>query len=254
MNKRRVLIVDDEPAFLTGLWELFGETYTLFTASDADTALQILAREPEIGVIVTDYRMPGMDGLALLHNVKTRYPRVMRALMTAYADMNLVVRALNEGAIHRFIAKPYRAHDFSRILAECSDLAAVAAGRSTTGRSRTILVAHDSANCQATLRMLLSPDFEVLTTANGVEALSILAKRTVDALVLGVGLELLDGCSIATYLKQEQHSTRLIVFWTSDVSGPVEHYLEECGADLVLDQRNQDSLPQIKRFLTRKLC
>jgi CheY-like chemotaxis protein len=254
VSKFRVLIVDDEPDFLSGLWGLFGETYTLFTATNAETALQILARERKIGLIVTDYQMPGMDGLALLVKVKTLYPQIVRVLMTAYADMALVVRALNEGEIHRFIAKPYRAPEFRKILEECRDLAAIAASRSTAGGGKTILVAHDSVACQAVLRMLLTPAYEVLTTANGIEAVNILAHRHVDAIVLGIGLALLDGCTIASYLKREQQAKTPVVFWSGDIEAPVEQYLEECGADLVLDHRNPDSLTQLQRFLAKKLC
>jgi len=253
MSKLRILIVDDEPALLAGLGGLFGEIHCLFTAMNADTALQILAREREIGVIVTDYKMPGMDGLSLLVKVKTLYPHIVRVLMTAYADMNLVVRALNEGEIHRFIAKPYRALEFGRILEDCRDLAAIAASHATTGGGKTILVAHDSAAAQAVLRMLLTSAYEVLSTNNGVEAINILAHRPVDAIVLGIGLALLDGCTIASYLKQEQHATTPIIFWSSEVSEPAERYLEECGADLVLDHRDPDSLTKLKQFLARKL-
>ena len=254
MNKLRILIVDDEPAMLSGLWGLFGERHYLFTATNAETALQVLERESGIGVIVTDYKMPGMDGLSLLVKVKTLYPQIVRVLMTAYADMNLVVRALNEGEIHRFIAKPYRAQEFSKILDDCRDLATIAAGHATTGGGKTVLVAHDSAVAQAVLRMLLTPSYEVLSTGNGIEAIDILAQRQVDAIVLGIGLALLDGCTIASYLRQERHATTPIVFWSSEVSDPAERYLEECGADLVLDHRDPESLTRLRQFLAKRLC
>jgi CheY-like chemotaxis protein len=253
MSKTRILIVDDEPVFLSGLFGLFGEIYAIFTATNAETALEILAREKEIGVIVTDYRMPGMDGLTLLVRVKALHPHIVRVLMTAYADMTLVVRALNEGEIHRFIAKPYRALEFGRILDECRGLAAIGAAHSPAGGGKTVLIAHDSAAAQAVLRMLLTPAYEVISTANGIEAVNILARRHVDAIVLGIGLALLDGCTIAAYLKQEQHATTPVVFWSRGVSVPTERYLEECGADLVLDQRDPDSLPRLRRFLAGKL-
>lgn len=253
MSKLRILIVDDEPALLAGLGGLFGEIHTLFTATNAETALQILSREREIDVIVTDYKMPGMDGLTLLVKVKALYPHIVRVLMTAYADMNLVVRALNEGEIHRFIAKPYRALEFSKILEDCRELAAIASSHSTTGGGKTALVAHDSAATQAVLRSLLTPAYEVLSTDNGIEAINILAHRQVDALVLGIGLSLLDGCTIASYLRKEKHAKIPIVFWSTEVSTEAEQYLEEIGADLVLDQRNPDSLTRLKQFLSRKL-
>ncbi|HWR97219.1 MAG TPA: response regulator, partial [Candidatus Methanoperedens sp.] len=84
-----MLVVDDEPAFLSGLWGLFAESYELFTSTNAAVALQTLTRE-RIDVIVTDYKMPGMNGLDLLVEVKKRFPQIVRVLMTAYADMDLV--------------------------------------------------------------------------------------------------------------------------------------------------------------------
>ena len=101
--------------------------------------------------------------------------------------------------------------------------------------------------------MLLAPAYEVLSTDNGIEAVNILAHRHVDAIVLGIGLVLLDGCTIASYLRQERHAATPIVFWSSEISEPAERYLEECGADLVLDQRDPDSLPRLREFLKKKL-
>lgn len=251
MTKCRVLIVDDETACFNGLWGLFGESYSLFTATSAEIALEILAREP-VGVIVTDYRMPGMNGLALLMEVKRRFPHVVRVLMTAYADMDLVVRALNEGEIQRFIAKPFRAQDFDRILRECRELAQAAA-RNGADAGQTVLVAHDSPTCRRALHLLLSRTYQVLTTANGVEAMNWIATRRIDAVVLGVGLELLDGCSIAAYLKKERKLEVPIIFWSGDVAGSFGEYLGECGADLVLDQHSHDSLVSLQQFLAKRL-
>lgn len=253
MTKCRVLIVDDEPALLSAAWGMLGETYSLFTATNAEAALQILERE-RIGVIVSDYQMPGMNGLALLIEVKRRFPRVVRVLMTAYADMDLVVRALNEGEIQRFIAKPCRAGIFTRILAECREMARAAEDRSDAPRGRTVLVGHDSPTLQASIRHLLSPEFDVLTTGNGVEVMTWLATKRVDALVLGVGLELLDGCTIATYLKQVRKLALPLAVLSSNVAGAFGEYLEECGADLVLDPDSPDSFPRLQKFLARLLA
>ena len=203
-------------------------------------------------MIVSDYKMPGMDGLSLLIEVKKRYPAVIRVLMTAYADMQLVIRAMNEGEIHRFISKPYKSFEFRRILEECLAMARIVERRATEPRGGPILVAHESVVSQAALRLLLTPAYQVLTTANGIEALNLLATRKIDAVVLGVGLEHLDGCSIADYLKKEKRSAVPLVFWASGVAGPYEEYLRECGADLVLDQHSQDSLTQLQQFLKKR--
>jgi CheY-like chemotaxis protein len=247
----RILIVDDSAVILSSLQEMFGREFTIFTAPGAKEALSILA-STAIDVIVTDFQMPGMDGLALLIEVKKRHPAVIRVLMTAYADMQLVIRAMNEGEIHRFISKPYKSFEFRRILEECQAMARIVEHRATEPQGRTVLVAHESAVSQAALRLLLTPAYQVLATANGIEALNLLATRRIDAVVLGVGLEQLDGCSIADYLKKEKRSTVPLVFWANGVAGPYEEYLRECGADLVLDQHSQDSLTQLQLFLKKR--
>jgi DNA-binding NtrC family response regulator len=115
MEKGRVLIVDDEPTILHGLSELFGQEYAVFTSASAERALTLLQSE-RIEVVVSDYKMPGMDGLSFLIEVRRRHPQIVRILMTAYADMQLVIRAMNEGEVHRFIAKPYKASELSTMI------------------------------------------------------------------------------------------------------------------------------------------
>lgn len=252
MDKGRVLIVDDEPSILYGLSELFGQEYTLCTSASAEQALTLLERE-RIEVVVSDYRMAGMDGLSFLIQVKRRHPEIVRILMTAYADMQLVIRALNEGEVHRFIAKPYKSAELRTMLRECTALARLLDHGLRQGGRRIVLIAHDSMASQTVLRTLLGPGYQVLATGNGIEAMSILARQQVDAVVLGIGLALLDGCTIATYLKQEQRAKTPVVFWASDVAGPFKSYLVECGADLVLDQNDPASLARLKNFLAAQL-
>lgn len=252
MDKGRVLIVDDEPTILSGLSELFGQEYAVFTSGSAEGALPLLGRE-HIEVVVSDYKMPGMDGLSFLIEVKRRHPEIVRILMSAYADMQLVIRAMNEGEVHRFIAKPYKTSELRTMLQECTGLARLIERGPQQGGKRTVLVAHDSIASQTALRMLLASNYQVLTTGNGIEAMSILALKQVDAVVLGIGLALLDGCTIATYLKKEQRAAAPVVFWANDATGPFQGYLEECGADLVLDQRDPDSFSRLQKFLKARL-
>jgi CheY-like chemotaxis protein len=253
MPKGRVLIVDDEPVILSSASELLGQEYTIFLASGPAEALAILARE-RVDVVVSDYKMPGMDGLTLLIEIKRRFPSCIRVLMTAYADMQLVVRSMNEGEIHRFLSKPYKAIEFRRILEEAVELSRMTLRREEAPAGRTVLVAHDSQITQASLRLLLTPTYQVLSTSNGLEALTLLSSRPVDALVAGVGLAMLDGCTIITYLKREKRSALPAVVWGSGVYGPYEEYLRECGADLVLDDSDAAAPAKLREFLQKTLA
>ena len=75
------------------------------TAPDAAKALQVLSTH-DVGLILSDYRMPGMNGLALLQEAQRLYPNIPAILMTAYPDAELAARALNEAKIKAFLTKP----------------------------------------------------------------------------------------------------------------------------------------------------
>lgn len=103
----QLLFVDDEPLVLQSLGMLF-EDYTVYTALNGDEALKIIAANP-IDVIVSDQRMPGMQGVALLKRTKEISPRTMRILMTGYSDLEAVIDSVNAGEVFRYINKPWRA-------------------------------------------------------------------------------------------------------------------------------------------------
>jgi response regulator RpfG family c-di-GMP phosphodiesterase len=102
-----VLFVDDEPSILSSLRRLFRpQGYRVLLADSGKTALAMLETEP-IDLVVSDMRMPEMDGAALLEQVRERWPTVGRVLLTGYADIGSTVAAINRGQIHRYIAKPW---------------------------------------------------------------------------------------------------------------------------------------------------
>ncbi|MHB8604402.1 MAG: response regulator [Thermoplasmatota archaeon] len=103
-----VLLVDDEPDVCESLADLlsaFFDPIRVVTADSGAAALAVLAREP-IDLIVTDYRMPGMDGLSLLAEVRRRWPAVPRVLITAFPDPEIGMRATDVEHVRRFMTKP----------------------------------------------------------------------------------------------------------------------------------------------------
>ncbi|MDZ7640802.1 MAG: response regulator [Desulfurivibrio sp.] len=100
--------MDDEPGILKTLQRLtLDENYRVLTAADADTALKLLATNP-VQVILSDQRMPGMSGIEFLSRVKDLYPDTVRMVLSGYADPETVLEAVNEGALYKFLAKPWR--------------------------------------------------------------------------------------------------------------------------------------------------
>ena len=102
-----LLFVDDEPAILSALRRLFRPMgYRILLAESGDAALEILAREP-VELVLSDMRMPGMNGAQLQQIVRERWPDVARLLLTGYADISSTIAAINQGEIQRYIAKPW---------------------------------------------------------------------------------------------------------------------------------------------------
>jgi diguanylate cyclase (GGDEF)-like protein len=105
-----LLIVDDEPAVLGGLELLFrGQGYEVLTADNPARALKLLksrsAGQP-VGIVISDYRMPGMNGIELLHEVSLGLPDTLRILLTGKSDTVPAVDAVNQGGLYRFLTKP----------------------------------------------------------------------------------------------------------------------------------------------------
>ena len=120
--KKRILFVEDDPVLLqmyAAMLDDARDDWEVATAHDARQALQQLARSP-FDVIVSDVFMPGMDGIELINEVKNRYPRTSRILLSVMSDQEKVARCLN--ATHQFIAKPFDVDAFKATLARIGGL------------------------------------------------------------------------------------------------------------------------------------
>jgi type II secretory ATPase GspE/PulE/Tfp pilus assembly ATPase PilB-like protein/FixJ family two-component response regulator len=106
-----LLFVDDEENVLNALRRIFlEENYTIFTATSGQKALEILAQQP-VQLIICDHRMPGMTGAELLKAVREKYHDTIRIMLTGYADVNSIMGAVKEGAVYKFITKPWNDED-----------------------------------------------------------------------------------------------------------------------------------------------
>lgn len=102
-----ILLVDDEPNMIKALERsLLDEQYALQTAASGEEALQLTGSQ-KFKVIISDERMPGIDGAEFLSIVKERYPATVRIMLTGYASIESTMRAVNSGEIYRFFTKPW---------------------------------------------------------------------------------------------------------------------------------------------------
>ncbi|AKU12250.1 response regulator receiver modulated metal dependent phosphohydrolase [Azoarcus sp. CIB] len=111
-----ILLVDDEASILSSLRRLLRPSgYTIHLAESGKAGLEVLERE-HVDVVISDMRMPEMDGAQFLEHVRNRWPGIIRLLLTGYADIGSTIDAINRGQIYRYISKPWDDNDLMLIL------------------------------------------------------------------------------------------------------------------------------------------
>lgn len=111
-----ILFVDDEENILKSLRRLLHEEpWEMFFAGSGDRGLEILEKE-NIDLVISDVRMPGMDGIAFLKRVKKRYPHVVRIFLSGYADHKAVIQALAEGSAQQLLPKPWKDQELKDVI------------------------------------------------------------------------------------------------------------------------------------------
>jgi EAL domain-containing protein (putative c-di-GMP-specific phosphodiesterase class I)/FixJ family two-component response regulator len=104
---RTILLVDDEPNVVSSLKRLFRrDGYTILSATSGQEGLDVLAKHP-VDIILSDQRMPGMTGVEFLRSAKKLYPNTLRIVLSGYTELQSVTDAINEGAVFRFLTKPW---------------------------------------------------------------------------------------------------------------------------------------------------
>lgn len=113
-----VLLVDDEPDALESTRAaLFREPYEIVMANSATQALAVLDTT-DVSVVISDEKMPDMEGSELLVRVRREFPSVIRILLTGHASISSALKAINEGAVYRYLQKPVSADALSRVIGE----------------------------------------------------------------------------------------------------------------------------------------
>ncbi len=118
--KHSLLVVDDELPVLDSMYDLFRREYKVLRASSAREAKAILQQEP-VHIVMSDQRMPDVTGVELLRQVKDEYPDTVRLIFTAYADISVVVRAINEGQVFRYVTKGCDPDELCAVVRQAAD-------------------------------------------------------------------------------------------------------------------------------------
>ena len=121
-NNIKVLYVDDEDAWRIVFQRNIKGVFDVITAKNAEEGWELLKKHSsEIGVIISDQRMPGRPGIELLKQAKAYYPKILRIITTGFSDSTIAVHATNQGAVYHYISKPWNADDLVSIVKRAMD-------------------------------------------------------------------------------------------------------------------------------------
>ncbi|MDJ0701953.1 MAG: response regulator [Leptolyngbyaceae cyanobacterium MO_188.B28] len=120
-QKPRMLVVDDEPDNLDTLYRVFRREYTVLRAVNGVEALDILATEGEVAVILSDQRMPLMKGTEFLSKTVLSFPNTIRIILTGFTDVDDLVEAINDGQVYRYITKPWNTEELTSVIRKATE-------------------------------------------------------------------------------------------------------------------------------------
>jgi serine phosphatase RsbU (regulator of sigma subunit)/FixJ family two-component response regulator len=121
VGKIKLMVVDDEPDNLDLLYRTFRRDFQVYKASHARDAIEILDREGEMAVIISDQRMPEMNGTEFLSRTVDRFPDTIRILLTGFTDVEDLVEAINSGQVFKYITKPWNPDRLKAIVGQAVD-------------------------------------------------------------------------------------------------------------------------------------
>lgn len=120
-SRPKILVVDDEPDNLDLLYRTFRRDYQVLRAESGPVALDILAAEGDVAVIISDQRMPLMSGTEFLSLTATQYPEIIRIILTGYTDVEDLVEAINAGKVFKYVTKPWEENELRAVVQQAVD-------------------------------------------------------------------------------------------------------------------------------------
>ncbi len=122
VKKPKLLVVDDEQDNLDLLYRTFRREFVVFRADGGAKALEILAKEGEMAAIISDQRMPEMNGTEFLSRTVSDFPDTMRIVLTGFTDIADLIEAINSGQVHKYITKPWEPDQLKSVVSEATQI------------------------------------------------------------------------------------------------------------------------------------
>ncbi|MDY6802925.1 MAG: response regulator [Cyanobacteriota bacterium] len=120
-KKPKMLVVDDEPDNLDLLYRTFRRDFSVLKADSGVRALELLAEEGEVAVIISDQRMPEMKGTEFLSKTLPEFPNTVRIILTGFTDIEDLVDAINSGQVYKYITKPWDPNELKAVVQKAAE-------------------------------------------------------------------------------------------------------------------------------------
>ncbi len=249
----QLIIVDDEPDIVDGMARLLRKhPYAIRQAHSGKEALALLHELPA-DILITDLRMPGMDGLELMKQAELVYPAILTVIITGHGDIESCVQAMKLGALD-FLQKPVNIESLHMMLESAADnwmerqIRQRVKGNTTLDASSfCILAVDDNENNLYALTELLKEHFtvDILQARSGREALALISARNVDLMLLDVQMPEMDGFEVAQLVKSRPLTAHIAVILITAFDADralMEKALEAGGVDYVTKPLDDDQL------------
>ena len=218
MSKPTLLLVDDEERILRSLRMLLFSGYNVRMTTDPHEAIRIL-REEKIHVIISDQRMPLMQGSELLGLAREASPATMRILLTGYSDMDASIASVNEGEVFRYLLKPWVGDEVRKVVAEAAAIAKASFAvqsqvqvvpPSARRKARVLIMDQEEATAKA-VHEILGDRCDIVWVSDAQHAMEELAKQDVSVVVSDLMLGETNVGYILKTIKQLNPQTQCIV-------------------------------------------
>lgn len=209
---RTLLLVDDDEDVREHIARFLAQrrpSQRVLTAADAREAIAILEAQA-VDIVLSDQRMAGRDGVSLLQEVRARWPRTTRIVMTAYADVVMALRAINEGHVHAFLEKPIHGD----VLLAAIDSAVHRRGLPGAPPGGEVLLVEDDADIRRTVVSyfgLVMPDVRVDAVPSAGEGIRFLATHRVDVILADYHLPDMTGVQFLARAQESAPNARSII-------------------------------------------
>ena len=232
----KVLFVDDDTNILAAFKRQLRKKFTIDTAKSPEEGLKAVREKGPYAVIISDLRMPGMDGNQFLYRVREITPESVRILLTGHADLQAAMNAINSGNIFRLLTKPCP----SEVLVD-----AIASGVEQHIKNRKlvkkgeqskiyhaekkILVVDDDPVIRSVIKDVLNSytELEVLTAENGKEAIKYLKEQPLDLVVTDLKMPVMNGLKLLAFMNRHYPELPAIVltgYGNAKLEGRIEAY------------------------------